>query len=68
MALKHKKSNRNKHKSHAAEKKRQHGEIDGRYYGRADDGANCHASVGGHVLNAVHRASVGDGEALRRQG
>jgi hypothetical protein len=66
MALKHKMSNRDKDKSHATEKQRQHGEIDCRYNGRANDGANSHARIGGHILNAVRRASVGDGEALQR--
>jgi hypothetical protein len=53
MALKHKMSNGDKNKSHATEKKRQHGEIDCRYNGRANDGANSHARIGGHILNAV---------------
>ena len=67
VALKHQKSNRDKNKSHAAEEKREHGKIDGGYNSRANDCAYSHARVGGHVLNAVRRATVGDGQALRRR-
>lgn len=66
MTLKNKVSNRSSHKSDAAEEKREHGEIDGCYDCGADYGADGHARVGGHVLDAICGTSVRDGKALQR--
>ncbi len=65
MTLKNKVSDRRSHKSDAAEEKREHGEIDCCDDCGADYGADGHARVRGHVLDAICATSVRDGKALQ---
>lgn len=55
MALKDEIRYRHSYKSHTAEKKRQHGEINCSHNSRANQGADGHARIGGHVLDAICR-------------